>query len=140
MYSTASCFVLILLAGCGGTDSTGPAPMAGITVFARADYRGPRHTFVDDVEDLKRLLDDPQPDEDECANKLFGQERWTDCISSIRVAPGWQAIVYEHDGFRGDSLAVTSDIPDLSRIQLPASPDFPMRTWDERISSIRVRR
>ncbi|MCY3601278.1 MAG: beta/gamma crystallin-related protein [Gemmatimonadetes bacterium] len=138
----ASCFVLILLAGCGGQDPMGPVPppTAGITVFARADYRGPHRTFLDDVEDLKRLVDDPQPREEECADKIFGQEYWTDCVSSIRVADGWQAVVYQHDTYRGDSLVVTSDIPDLSAIQMPSSPEFPTWTWDETISSIRVRR
>ena len=136
----ASFLVLILLAGCGGTDSMGPAPSAGITVFARADYRGPRRTFVDDVEDLKRLVDDPQPDEEECAEKIFGQEYWTDCVSSIRVADGWWAVVYQHDTYRGDSLVVTSDIRDLSAIQRPSSDEFSGWTWDETISSIRVRR
>lgn len=136
--------ILILLAGCGGQDPMGPAPppTAGITVFARADYHGPRRTFLADVEDLKRLVDDPQPDEEECAEKIFGQEYWTDCISSIRVAAGWWVIVYVHDNYRGDSLVVTSDIPDLGAIQTPSQPEFTSTpwTWDETISSIRVRR
>lgn len=129
MNLTASFLVPILLAGCGGSDPIGPDPISGITVFARPDYRGPHRTFVHDVEDLKLLIDDPQPDEDDCAAKLFGQEYWTDCVSSIRVSEGWQAIVYEHDNFRGDSLTVTVDIPDLRAW-----------TWDDRISSLRVRR
>ena len=138
----AACFVLMLLAGCGGSDPMGPVPppTAGISVFARADYRGPHRTFLADVEDLKRLVDDPQPAEDECAEKLFGQEYWTDCVSSIRVADGWWAVVYQHDNFRGDSLFVTSDIPDLGAIQMPSSSEFATWTWDETISSIRVGR
>ena len=131
MNFTASFLVLMLLSGC---DPTGPAPIAGITVFARANYRGPHRTFVDDVTDLKLLYDDPQPDDEDC--DPWFPERWTDCVSSIRVADGWQAIVYEHDTYQGESLTVTSDIPDLSQIQL----DYATWTWDDRISSIRVTR
>ncbi len=135
---TALFLVLMLLAGC--SDPTDPVPTSGIIVFARADYGGPYRTFVDDVLDLKRVEDKPQPDAEDCADKFFGQERWTDCISSIRVADGWQAVVYRHDTFRGDSLTVTFDIPDLSQIQLQSSPDEARApwSWDDQISSIRV--
>lgn len=136
---TASFLVLMLLAGCEGspTDPAGLVPSAGILVFARADYRGPYRNFVDDVSDLKLVDDEPQPAASDCATKLFGQEHWTDCVSSIRVADGWHAVVYQHDTFRGDSLTVTSDIPDLSRIPLPSDSAW---TWDDVISSIRVLR
>ena len=142
---TASFLVLMLLAACEGspidpTDPAGLVPSAGILVFARADYRGPHRNFVRDVIDLRRVDDEPQPDASDCATKIFGQEYWTDCVSSIRVADGWRAVVYVHDTFGGDSLTVTSDIPDLSRI--PRPPPLPDSTrtwdWDDVISSIRV--
>ena len=134
---TASLLVLMLLAGCEGDptdpiDPDGPVPSSGIVVFARADYRGPYRIFVNDVTDLRRVDDEPQPAAGECAAKVFGQEYWTDCVSSIRVADGWQAVVYQHDNFRGDSLTVTSDIPDLSRFPLPPSVYDSTRTWGRR--------
>ncbi len=134
---TASFLVLMLLAGCEGSpiDPVGLVPSAGILVFARADYHGPYRILVDDVSDLSLVDDEPQPTAGECAAKIFGQEHWTDCVSSIRVADGWRAVVYQHDTFRGDSLTVTSDIPDLSRITLPSDSTW---TWDDVISSIRV--
>lgn len=142
---TASLLVLVLLAACEGspidpTDQAGLVPSSGILIFARADYGGPYRSFVRDVSDLSLVDDEPQPAASECASKLFGQEYWTDCVSSIKVADGWQAVVYVHDTFRGDSLTVTSDIPDLSRIPLPplGIPQDSIRNWDDVISSIRV--
>ena len=142
---TASFLVLVLLAGCRGdpvapTDPAGLVPSAGILVFARADYGGPHRNFVRDVSDLSLVDDEPQPAASDCATKIFGQEYWTDCVSSIRVADGWQAVLFVHDTFRGDSLTVTSDIPDLSRIPLPplGIPQDSIRNWDDVISSIRV--
>lgn len=121
----------------GGCDSTGPAPTAGVTVFARADYRGAHRTFLGDVEDLEVLGGD-LPDEKDCCWGLFcGRSGWTDCVSSIRIADGWQAVMYEHDTFRGDSLTVTTfDIPDLGRILMSTGGS----TWSNTISSIRARR
>ena len=52
----------------------------------------------------------------------------------MRVAPGWEATVFEHDFYRGDSLEVTMDIPDLDDVSGPCGGD-----WDDCISSIRVR-
>ena len=138
---TASLLALMVFAGCG-SDPVGLAPVEGVTVFARIHYEGPRRTFLHDVTDFKMVRDNPQPDEDECADKLFGQEQWTDCISSISVAPGWQAIVFVHDTFGGDSLIVTSDMPDLRQISRPAPENRPglSLTWDDGISSMRVMR
>ena len=51
---------------------------------------------------------------------------------------GGLGVVYVHDTFRGDSLTITSDIPDLSRIPLPPSRYDSTATWDDVISSIRV--
>jgi hypothetical protein len=39
-----------------------------------------------------------------------------DCISSIRIAPGWQATIYQDDGFKGHSVETT----DLANLQLVA--------------------
>lgn len=139
MNFTATFLALMVLAGCGSAVPTEPAaPVQGVTIFARTNYDGPSQTLLEDVVDLKRLRDDPQPDADECAPKfLGGPEQWTDCISSIRVAAGWQATVYAHDSFRGDSLIVTSDIPDLRQIQ---SLGCQLSGWDDCISSMRVSR
>lgn len=136
MNFTATFLALMVLAGCGSAP-TEPTPAQGVTIFARTSYDGPSQLLLEDVVDLKRLRDGPQPDGDECAPKLLGPEQWTDCVSSIRVAAGWQATVYAHDSFRGDSLIVTSDIPDLRQIM---SQGCPLSGWDDCISSMRVNR
>jgi hypothetical protein len=56
-----------------------------------------------------------------------------DCISSILIAPGWSAIVYEDPKYRGASVTITSDVADLDNIKGPCGDDF-----DDCTSSIRV--
>ena len=127
----AALFLVLVLAGCDLT-----APSEGVTLYEHANYDGDHHNFVGDVASLHSL----EGPEDTCSG-------WNDCASSIRVAQGWQAIVYEHTDFRGDSLIITSDIPDLRNRGAPdrCVPaidldflDLVRDTWDDCISSIRV--
>ena len=41
---------------------------------------------------------------------------WNDCISSIRLAPGWRATLYRDDDFTGDRLEITEDLPNLEQV------------------------
>lgn len=95
----------------------------GITAYQHPRYDG----------DARRLAADER-DLDDVVGPCGGEQRsWDDCISSIRVPEGWRAIVYEDDNYRGESLTVTSDIPDLDNVRGPCGND-----WDDCISSIRV--
>ena len=128
---SAALFLVLVLAGCDLT-----APSEGVTMYAHASYDGDHFNVVGDVASLH-----PREGSD-CA-----RSGWNDCASSIRVAEGWQAIVYEHTDFGGDSLIVTSDIRDLrnrgSRSCVPPIDldlfDLVRDTWDDCISSIRVK-
>ncbi len=128
---SATLFLALVLAGCDLT-----APSEGVTLYAHDNFDGDHYNFVGDVESLHPI---EGPDCD--------RSGWNDCASSIRVAEGWQAIVYEHTGFGGDSLIVTFDIADLqtrgSRSCVPFIDidvlDLVRNTWDDCISSVRVR-
>ena len=103
-----------VLAGC--TDLLPMAPSnltTGIVVYVHANYQGESAHITTDVSDLRNIrgpcrAGDPQGSE--------GDPNWSDCISSIRVAPGWRATVYRNDGYRGESLVVTSDVPNLQLV------------------------
>jgi len=58
---------------------------------------------------------------------------WSDRISSIRVFGRAAAVLYRDSGFRGESIVVDSDIPDLSRL---AARGF--GSWNNQISSIQI--
>ena len=60
---------------------------------------------------------------------------WNDCISSIRVAPGWRATVYRGTGFDGESMEVAQDVPNLVVVPGTCSRGG----LNDCISSIRVR-
>jgi len=58
---------------------------------------------------------------------------WSDRISSIRVLGRAHAIAYRDIGFRGESIIIDRDIPDLAQLSARS-----LRNWDRQISSLQV--
>jgi hypothetical protein len=97
-------------------------PLEGVFLFDFKNLQGIQGYVSRDISDLKNL---PGP----CG--VLGGD-WDDCISSIALSEGWVAILYEFDGFGGDSLIVVTNIFDLDNVGGGTG-------WDNRASSIRVR-
>jgi hypothetical protein len=110
--AVAVALALLLLPGCGERLPTAPAALAtGIAVHEDANFSGESAHITRDLSDLSAFFGpcrhpDPDPDYPDTYD-------WEDCISSVRVAPGWRARLYRDRGYRGDSLDITADVPDL---------------------------
>lgn len=126
-------FVTALLPACGARSlPTAPSELtSGIAIYEHADFKGESALIT---EDIKNLEDVKGP----CikGSEDSEEESWTDCMSSIRVAPGWRATLYRDDGFQSDSLPVTTDIANLELVPGRCSKGG----FNDCISSIRVRR
>jgi hypothetical protein len=59
-----------------------------------------------------------------------------DDISSIRVFGGARVTIYDDRNFRGGRATIGGDVPDLRQFQINAKPGH---TWNNRVSSVRVR-
>ena len=121
--------LMLLLVNCD--THTGPDPNRGVTVYEHPDFGGSSRTFDGNFNDFDDVTGPCRGFFD--SSEMPGD--WDNCVSSVRVASGWEAIVYEHDDYQGDSLVVTSDIRDLDDVEGPCGDD-----WDDCISSIRVNR
>jgi len=116
-----------LIAGCGSVEPLGPTPLdQGIVIYIHSGFRGTSQQVGADVPDLTRA-------EGPCAADEGGKGSWNDCISSLRVLPGWSARIYGDKDFRGAVLEVTADVADLSAIRGDCSGSY-----DDCVSSIRV--
>ncbi len=115
--------VIALQAGASAGDTTPPDDQ-GVTIYERIDFGGDSRVLVADVSDLSDL-------QGPCG---IGDGNWSDCMSSIQLSSRWTAILYELEGFEGDSLSVTSSISNLE--------NFPGcdADWNRCAKSIRVRR
>jgi hypothetical protein len=100
----------------GGNPDPYPAQQVsdGICVYDRPDYQGRSQCW-------------------NAGDGLSNLPGWSDRISSIRVFGRASAVVYRDNGFRGESILVDRDIPDLATI-----PGRSFRNWDNQISSVQI--
>ena len=138
---TAAALLLALsLASCG-QDSLPAAPSnvtSGLTIYEHANYEGESALVTQSVGNLGDF-------KGPCVHESSGGPPtyvsitvldWDDCISSIRIAPGWRAVVYRDDDYDGDSLEVTGDLSNLQLVRGDCDHDG----MNDCISSIRVTR
>ena len=114
-YQTLASGALLLLLGCDELPSfpTAPAELTtGVAVFEHADYAGESALITENQENLKEVQGACGDQSDESDS---GEVGWSDCISSVRVAPGGRAVLYRDDGFKGEQLEITADVPNLTQ-------------------------
>jgi hypothetical protein len=121
--------LLLLVPACGGgVQPLGPTPVdQGIVVFMHSGFRGTSQQLGADVADLTLAEGPCNIGEDDPTGS------WNDCISSVRVLPGYYARLYGDKNFRGAVLEITGDVSDLKAVDGHCSGSF-----DDCISSIRV--
>ena len=105
--------VILLTAFAHGCDEivvrlpTAPSDFsAGVIVYQHANYLGASGHITADTPDLSAFDDGPCVHDDGDGGKTFD---WEDCISSVRVAPGWRATLYRGRNYHDDSIEITED-------------------------------
>jgi hypothetical protein len=121
--------------GCGSPAS--PSTEKALTVFVDRDYGGSWHDVTGDWANLNSV--GGPCNQVTTANGSGGTTtsggNWDDCVSSIRLSPGWVATGYRDRNFSGPTFEITQDIPNLRNIAGPCDHGF-----DDCLSSIRVSR
>jgi hypothetical protein len=110
----------VLLAACeSDLIVLGPTPPdQGIVIYIHADFAGSSQAIDVDVRDLTRA-------QGPCSRGEEGEvPSWRECVSSVRVFPGWSATLYRDEDFNGRSVTVTSDTPNLRNLPGPCDGSF----------------
>ena len=119
----------------GCTPSELPmAPTAlttGIILYEHANFLGNSAHLIADVADLREFRG-PCIQGDDASSR-----DWNDCVSSVRVAPGWRATLYRGANYDDDALEITEDVANL---QLVRQHDCDRGGLNDCVSSVRVRR
>src|SRR5579864_4253944 len=95
---------------CGrATQLLGPTLAGeGIVIYLDADFAGASQVINVDVPDLGNV-------EGPCVSGAEEESQsWADCVSSVKVAPGWTATLFRDANYRGPSITITTDAPNLS--------------------------
>jgi hypothetical protein len=123
---------LVMLVGCGAPElPMEPSSLsAGIILYEHANFLGNSAYITGDVPDLRKFKGPCVHDDGDTTSK-----DWSDCVSSIRVSPGWRATVYRDPNYRDDALEVTADVPNLQLVP----GDCPNDGLNDCISSVQVR-
>lgn len=109
----------------------GPAPVdQGIIIYIHSEFRGTSQVLAADVSNLGRV-EGPCAKGDEESVTLT----WDDCVSSIKVMPGWGVTLYRDRDFRGESRQLTGDARSLAAISGSCDGSF-----NDCVSSLRVHR
>jgi hypothetical protein len=112
--------VAAVMEGCSGLPTAPSELTDGIAIYERANFLGKSALVKSSIGDLDSS-DGPCKAVDTIATILsysgtVYSHSWDDCISSIRVTPGWRAIVYRDPDFHGSSVEIVSDVVDLQQL------------------------
>ena len=136
-HSRASVLVVVialaLLAhGCSPEElPMAPTPFAtGVILYEHANFLGNSAHLTADLPDLRDFRG-PCFQGDDASSR-----DWNDCVSSVRVAPGWRVTLYRDPNYHDDAIEVTSDVANL---QLVHQHDCNEGGLNDCISSVRVR-
>ena len=108
----------VLVGGCRKSLPAGPSEVTeGLVIYQHANRSGASAHVVADIPDLEKF--NGPCDKTETTTLSDGRQittvisSWDNCISSLRIAPGWRAILYGDDDYKGGRLEVTADVADL---------------------------
>jgi hypothetical protein len=128
-------FALVTLtAGCTTPElpmAPSSAFTAGIILYEHANFLGNSAHLTGDIADLRDFRGPCLQSGDETNSR-----NWSDCVSSVKVAPGWKATLYRGANFRDDALEITSD---YSNLQLVRQHNCREGGLNDCVTSVRVR-
>jgi hypothetical protein len=105
--------VALCLVACQDSLPTAPSDLlTGLVIYEHANYRGESAHIAESVGNLDDFKG-PCVEYYSSGDTTTAHETWNDCISSVRLAPGWRATLYRDRGYDGDTLDVTGDLANL---------------------------
>jgi hypothetical protein len=115
---------------------TAPSELtAGIVIYQHANFLGESAHITTDIENLESVRGPCVRSDTDANGNTSSTDSWDDCASSIRVAPGWRATLYEDPKFKGWAADVGEEnVANCQLVRGPCSHD----TFNDCASSIRV--
>ena len=127
---------LLLLGGCQDKLPTAPSELTmGVVIYEQANFLGTSAHVTTDITDLEDVRGPCHVFESDGSGGTTVKDTWDDCVSSIRVAPGWRATLFEDPDYEGWAADVGEEhVANYQLVRGPCSRD----TFNDCASSLRV--
>ena len=127
--------IFLLLDGCRDRLPSAPSDLTtGIVIYENANFVGASAHITTDVPDLEEAHG-PCLRSSDTSDASSLKDSWDDCVSSIRVAPGWRATLYEDPNYKGWAADVGQEnVANFQLVRGPCTHD----TFNDCASSVRV--
>jgi hypothetical protein len=94
--------VLLLAVGCRDSLPTAPDDLTtGVVLYKDANFLGEAAHVTEDIKNLNDFHGPCEHETSDAQGNSSTTDSWDDCVSSIRVAPGWRATLFEDPNFKG---------------------------------------
>jgi hypothetical protein len=125
--------------GLGGCDvaelPTAPSDLtSGVSIYEDANFLGDSALLTTSATDLSDFRGPCEHSETDGSGTTSFSYDWNDCVSSLRLAPGWRAVIYRDTNYRGQSLELTADAPNLQLVSGTCAHDG----LNDCVTSIRI--
>ena len=126
----------LLLVGCRDRLPTAPSDLtAGAIIYQDANFLGESALVTADIPNLGSVHGPCVRVDTDADGNSSSTDSWDDCVSSIRLAPGWRATLYEDPDYKGWAADVGEEnVANYQLVRGPCSHD----TFNDCASSIRV--
>lgn len=117
--------VLIGMAGCESASlPTAPSDLtSGVSIYEDANFLGDSALLTTSYTDLSDFKGPCEHTDTDANGNVSYTYDWNDCLSSVRVAQGWRAVIYRDTNYRGQALEITADAPNLQLVAGTCSHD-----------------
>jgi len=115
---------------------TAPSELtAGIVIYQHANFLGESAHVTSDIPNLEKVRGPCVRTDTDANGNTSSTDSWDDCASSVRVAPGWRATLYEDPDYTGWAADVGEEnVTNYQQVRGPCSRD----TFNDCASSIRL--
>jgi len=115
---------------------TAPSELTtGVVIYQHANFLGDSAHITADIKNLAEVRGPCVRTDTDANDNSSSTDSWDDCASSIRVAPGWRATLYEDPNYKGWAADVGEEnVANYQLVRGPCSRD----TFNDCASSIRV--
>jgi len=127
---------LLCVAACRDKLPSAPSELTmGVVVYEHANFLGSSAYITTDIPNLRDLRGPCETVDSDGQGFSSTTDSWDDCVSSIKVAPGWRATLYEDRNYKGWAADIGEEnVTNYQLVRGPCRND----TFNDCASSLRV--